>query len=101
MAKAESKPADRGLQLEVDELILDYVLYMAIQALLDDRNVRDADHGPPSSTAEVPLSMVNCETWARFNPPYLSICLRPAQLTFRCTNQATLVDKPRSAYGYA
>ena len=61
---AEGKLADTELQLDVDELILDYVLYEAIKALLEERMMQRQARGPTELirlSAETPLALVNCE----------------------------------------
>ena len=70
------KSADAGTRLDVDEAILDYLLYTAVKALLKDRQARKHDSipTPERRKADLPLQMVECQ----FSLPY---CLHDLRLT--------------------
>jgi hypothetical protein len=67
----EDKRAEEGAQAEVDEMILDYLLYHALKAVLDERNElrKGSKVWDGESKADMPLSMVDC----KFSMPKLSL----------------------------
>jgi hypothetical protein len=60
MKMAQSRRAQAETQLDVDLIILDYLLYMATKALLEEQ-VAKRDEGIEENLSELPLQMVNCE----------------------------------------
>ncbi len=61
---AEEKRADSSTQLEVDEAILDYLLFTATQALLEDfKALKDGTLvALAQGAADIPLQLVDCES---------------------------------------
>lgn len=61
---AGEKCAERSTQLEVDEAILDYLLFTAIQALLHDTEASEYDRcmAGASEAVDIPLQLVDCES---------------------------------------
>jgi hypothetical protein len=64
----EGKRASRDTQLEVDVMILDYLLYMAAKQVIAGRKAERSSVGSngggatgDDSSADMPLIMVNCE----------------------------------------
>jgi hypothetical protein len=60
MKMAQSRRAQTETEYDVDLMILDYLLYMATKALLEEQAARRED-GEELSLSELPLQMVNCE----------------------------------------
>ncbi|KAI9822919.1 MAG: hypothetical protein M1832_002944 [Thelocarpon impressellum] len=70
MANLDTKCADASLQLDVDEMILDYMLHSAVKALLEDHPTQGRDHRDPqplSTSVESSLAIVDCK------PTYLAL----------------------------
>lgn len=64
MAEVAKQGLDQGLALEIDVIILDYVLYMAIQGVLDERRASleaDVPMAPDVSRGDRRVSMVDCK----------------------------------------
>lgn len=61
MRIAEERRADPAMQLMVDEMILDYLLYMASKVILQDRKAQIEGVQPSAqeSRADLHLSMVD------------------------------------------
>lgn len=60
--RPEERQADSATRLMVDELILDYLLYMASKVILEDRKAEKGgvQLSPQDCRADVHLSMVDC-----------------------------------------
>ena len=61
---SEGKAADADVQREVDELTLDYILYEAIRALVEDgasRTKKQNSANVNHLSAETNLALVDCE----------------------------------------
>ncbi|KAI9845951.1 MAG: hypothetical protein M1838_001500 [Thelocarpon superellum] len=57
---SEGKRADASVQLDVDDMMLDYLLYSALQALLSDPGHDEQSSGPcPTNVRLLPLNMVD------------------------------------------
>ena len=60
---SEGKRADASVQLDVDDMMLDYLLYSALQALLSDPGHDEQSSGPcPTNARLLPLNMVDGES---------------------------------------
>lgn len=58
---AEARRADSDTQFDVDLMILDYLLYMATQALLEERKAeKEGSALPDGAKPDLPIQMVDC-----------------------------------------
>ena len=62
MRVAEDRQAHPATRLMVDEMILDYLLYMATKEILQDRKAQNGGGESPTQDhrADLHLSMVDC-----------------------------------------
>lgn len=55
------KCADTELQLEIDIMVLDYLVFTAIKFILEDYERRRQDLDKPKSKSDMLLRLVDCE----------------------------------------
>ena len=60
-----SKCADAIMHLDIDEMILDYLIFAAMSEILNsyDRQIHDVDDAKFKRTPGVLLQLVDCEHW--------------------------------------
>lgn len=58
----EEREADQSTRLEIDEAILDYLLFTAINALVEESRMRqnELERSQKHGIADLPLQLVDC-----------------------------------------